>query len=900
MMSLALIILESLYLWPLAAGVGVLLTVGLMWLYPPQIRGSGWGGRLTLGLRWAAMAALTVALLKPVALRTGAAGEGGGVDVLVDCSKSMGVVDAARTPAQRVSLAAALGRLPEGARSEVPPTVAAHVARLESLWRKLSAAQSDLDFARVTGRSVAERQGALRAAADEYTAEARRLSAMSNSVPVGMKLRAQLEQLGALADVEPRRWGERAAIVRTLRDLSQDFQAAEDARLYESDPVVRAACDEAARLSRLDLAEAALSRPNGLADQLGARGPVTVYALGAELRRVSAAAGAAGADGLHLNAEGRGSDLTAAVGAAVAGAAGRPVRAVVLISDGRQVGGRADLTSPIRPSGVPVYTVGVAAPALMDAWISRVSMPPEAFAGETIEGEVEVRCVGVAEAPRQITITAASGRQTLRLQPRASPDGKPSATDYLARFALPIDPPGGAAAERVTFAIDHVPGEASAENDRVERWLKVSSATPRVAAFTAAPSWDFQYLQASLERRRWLQLDARVLDPTRPRLPLTPQQIRANDVVILHDVPVDALDVNQWDAVSRMVNDGGGSLIVIAGTQTSVADWSRRPAAAALLPFHDVRPTWKQWPGELPAFRFAPSLLGDRLGMRPFDGAESARHWAELPGVYRFLQIPDKNLYGNVSKLLVETEGGTAVVTERPINLGHAYFVGIDETWRWRTRSGERESERFWRQLVRQAAGEPYAASRGGVALDVDRVACEPTDTVKVKARVRGLPDAARGAAPKGLTLAVRRDGSTVRTIELEPAPGGRFVGTVLPLPQGDYVLQVVGGPRRGRGAAAGADSAGVSVPLHVAASDESEMRDLSGDPHLLERLAKSAGGEYLPIDNVGRLPDALAALHDADSRLVRKPLYSSPLLYGFVLACLSGEWAMRKRLGLA
>src|SRR6266481_4997269 len=104
MTALSLIILESLYLWPLALGVGVLLTVGLMWLYPPQIRGSGWGGRLALGLRWAAMAALTLALLKPVVLRSGGAGDIGGVDVLIDCSKSMGVVDTARTPAQRVSL----------------------------------------------------------------------------------------------------------------------------------------------------------------------------------------------------------------------------------------------------------------------------------------------------------------------------------------------------------------------------------------------------------------------------------------------------------------------------------------------------------------------------------------------------------------------------------------------------------------------------------------------------------------------------------------------------------------------------------------------------------------------------------------------------------------------------
>ena len=101
-------------------------------------------------------------------------------------------------------------------------------------------------------------------------------------------------------------------------------------------------------------------------------------------------------------------------------------------------------------------------------------------------------------------------------------------------------------------------------------------------------------------------------------------------------------------------------------------------------------------------------------------GVKPPRRWQELPGLYRYLQIPDANLYPDVRRLLVETESHSPVLTERRMGAGRALFLGLNETWRWRLRSGEREADQFWRQLVRYAAGEPYAASSGPLSLDVD------------------------------------------------------------------------------------------------------------------------------------------------------------------------------------
>src|SRR5947208_3514119 len=133
MKCLASIILEAGYLWPVALGLCAVATVVMAWLYGPQVRGGGWGVWVTVGLRWLALMALSAALLRPVVFQTGGSAPGGGVEILLDCSKSMGVVDTGRTIPQQVALAAALGRIHEGVRPDVGAGISQQIRQVESL-----------------------------------------------------------------------------------------------------------------------------------------------------------------------------------------------------------------------------------------------------------------------------------------------------------------------------------------------------------------------------------------------------------------------------------------------------------------------------------------------------------------------------------------------------------------------------------------------------------------------------------------------------------------------------------------------------------------------------------------------------------------------------------------------
>lgn len=888
----ALLVFESPQLVPVAIALGIVLTAAVLWLYARQAQSTGptgWGSAL---LRWTAVAALVFSILKPVILTPKTGEQWGAVVILLDRSRSMGVVDSGRSPAELVALGAALGVLPPAARSDAAERLVLDLDRLQSRLDEVVSAQSDLEYARISGRGIADRQAKLRQASARYADAAGPILAQeprfARSGPVQQALR-DLRAVPGANGKDP--WGNAARVIRQAHDAAQKDQAASDELLYRSNDRVRRACDALAKRSRLQLVEDAVLRPTaGLVDRLKDSMPVVGMVFDGSVAPVDLLSDGKPLSTLQLAATASESDLSGAVGSAVAALSGRPIRAVVLLSDGRQVGGRGDLTSGLRPSGVPVFTVGVAPSQVPDASIWNVSLPPTAFAGESIEAQVEVRHTGGIKPPAEIRLKTGAREFVARLTPRAEARARQSTARVTLNAAS--DEPQSAA-QRILFTLPRSDGEVSLENNTVERWLKVSGDKVRVAVCTAAPSWDFQYLRGTLSRAPWVQLESQVLDPVHPRLGLSPQQILDQDVLVLSDLPASSLDFNQWAAVDRMVRQRGGSVILVPGAAHPISEYLEQPTAASLLlPFSDAKPTWKEWPGEQPAFHFVPTSLGERTALGLGEPHEPVgRVWQDLPGVFHYLQIPDHSLRPGVQKLLLESESGSAVLTEQRQGGGQVLFLGLNETWRWRLKTGERDADRFWRQLVRYAAGEPYAASRGPIALDVSRMSIEPGNPLYVRARVRGATAPAENA--RSCELDIIRQQRVVSRRQLERVGLGQFAGELRDLPEGNCVLQL-------RGTDAGGAEVVVRVPVHVAASFETEMRDISGDPNRLAKIARASGGQYLPLDQVDRLPERLAALRETESRFLRRPLWNSPYLFAFVFACLCGEWALRKRVGLA
>jgi hypothetical protein len=879
-------------LWPLAIVAAALMLAAVVWLYPSQLKFVSWPWRGLLPLlRTAAVLALAASVLKPVAVRPVPAGERGTLVLLVDRSRSMSVVDNARTPAQLVALSDALGKLPPGVRGDAATTLAAGVGRLRTLAADVKGAQDDLDYARFSGREIESRQSRLRQAVDRYGQTASSLVEKVPSTPEAAGLKKLLAEL-ALPPAPDARDGWRGQVPQKIAQAAAavtQFQSGADDRLYQSNPQVRQACDAAAKLSRFALVEQALLRPGGLVARADPEATLEGFGVTDDITALALIKDGQPATSLGASPDGPGSNLTADIARAVAG---RQVRAVVLFSDGRQSGGDPTVVSGLTPNGVPVFTVSAAATAPpRDLSFADVQIPESVYAGQSIAIKATLRHQGFDGA--KVEVHCKVGDQPEQTRALTIHDGQPAAADFTAKMSAP-------GVQHVVLSFPKIEGEATADNNRAERRVKVVPERMKVLLVAGSPTWDFRYVRNALSRSSEFQLREAVLDPGNPKLPLRGRDITGQDVVVLFDVPVQALDGEQWEQVDRVAAVMGGSVIVVSGDPRALSDYPLQAKAFALLPYTlRYKPASRVWPGEEPAFHFLPAPRAEGIDALNFPGdsdASAPRRWQQLPGVFRFLQLPDPHDPNNwnpaAQPLLVEEESRLPVLTEMRKEAGRVFFLGLDETWRWRYRVGERDQDHFWLGLISYASESPYFAHAGPLALDVDKVSALPGEIVRVRARA--TDDRAGFAASH--ELQVIHDKRLILSRSWSPSgpEGSGRLATSVALPAGDYTL------RWAIPAADGQPAHTAQMPLHVAATDEAEMANLAGDEGMLHKLADASGGEFFTLDQVNRLPERLAAVGASRSRYAELSLWDSPYLFVLVLGCLGAEWALRKRVGLA
>lgn len=882
---------RSTELWAFCLLLLVVLGLGIAVLYAPQLRtvDRRWQWLLPT-LRGLALAALAASVLRPVVTRVKTADEQGAVVVLLDRSLSMSATDrvlpenaAERGPvlSQLVELADLLGKLPESVRSKAVAGVSEEVRKLESLADDIVRMRSELDYASLSGRGPQEAQRRLDQAVGDFLEAAK--TAEQTAKRIGSR-KAVVDRLTELARPPKKRdeWiGRlRAAVGETRREIDRS-QAVVDEELYQSNPQVRWICDDLSRMSRFDLSWEVLAGNKGLLLRLDKKTRVLGYAAGQQVSPITMNPGG----DLPLRPDEASSDIMGSLRRAMQQVGREPVQAVVLFSDGQPVGSQAAIPSGLLPAGVPVFGVYAASPRVRDLAIERVEMPRAVYAGETMTVRVFVRSqrMDVSTIKGEVRVWTDDGSMVAQ-KLRANSTRR---IIEPVEVKLRLDKPG---IQRVTVNLPLQEGEASTTNNQVEQRVKVLSQRLKVLVVAGSGAWDYRYLRDALARSTSVELREAVATPEHAILTMSPETILEQDVVILHDVAKEALTLEQWDAIGQLISHHGGSVILVPGLSLGYERFADH-VMRDLLPYDPaaVWPMWRTWPGDTPQYRAA--VTQELEALRLDDGPDLG--WDRLPGFYRYLAIPE--LKSNAKVLLVERGLDAPLLTESRLGRGRVFFLGMSETWRWRQKTGGQDQDRFWLQLVRYAADEPYAASNGSLAVDVDNVAAEPGQTIRVRARVT----LTRGdwGPPSQLEMSILRDGELVRTGVLDAAANGlegRYVGTISDLPVGEYELRVA--------APFSADAEDeVTLPIRIWANPLAEMTNLDGDREAFEkRLTEISGGKCINLEQIGMLPQLLAEARQRQSSVSELELWSSGYLFVFVLSCLTAEWAMRKRLGLA
>jgi hypothetical protein len=305
---------------------------------------------------------------------------------------------------------------------------------------------------------------------------------------------------------------------------------------------------------------------------------------------------------------------------------------------------------------------------------------------------------------------------------------------------------------------------------------------------------------------------------------------------------------------------------------------------------------------------------GERESMLQFETSsrlDNERVWTNLPGhtwgIFGEVK-PNATVFvtadmGQGGNLTLEDERQNAVIVHQYLGTGQVLWIGIDSTWRWRHRVGDKYHHRFWGQLGRWATRNKASAGNEVVRFGLQRNEIEFGEDAIIQARwtqkfLLQNPNLRAKAAifRKQIDEAgnTKFESRPFSTLDLEPTRTGSLLheARAVTLPPGEYKVKLE---------APGAEFNGqeVSTTFYINEKPTLELSDLSANRKLLQQLADASDGYLYFPDTLSTLPDRLVPPEYRSKRREEIELWDNwPILILF-FALLTIEWVVRKLNGL-
>jgi hypothetical protein len=503
--------------------------------------------------------------------------------------------------------------------------------------------------------------------------------------------------------------------------------------------------------------------------------------------------------------------------------------------------------------------------------------------------------------------------------------------------------------------VAEMPDEAVKENNRLGARVAVKKDKLAVLVVEDMPRWEYRHLVAYLSRDQRVKLQTVLLQPARVENVGRPTPVRASpsnegveaqllpqraadwagfDLVVLGDVPREALNEQDQQNLAAAVRDRGLTLMMIAGP----FNMPQRFAGTALEGLVPVELTGEWPPGEMArhlknGFRPAvtPEGRASVLGQFTIDEQANGATWASLPAWYWHSALTVAKRSANVVWTIGESAAQTpsqpraearAPATEPPsdpsrdnallctmsVGMGRVMYLASDSTWRMRQVAGANAHERFWGQVVRFVVDQELPAGTKWLRYGTDKARYVAGEPVVVTARLLGEDAAARrGESLKVVARSAERTVAEAELAELPDAPG-YYRATLGGLPAGSAVLSLQG---KAADELLAKDPAVPQKELNIDVQSQLsvEQRNVNADRAALQRVAEAAGGVSLD----GAYADVVAAhvpkLNYQTERVEQAGLFTAPgeryarlshwAFLGAFVVLAAAEWIIRKSAGL-
>jgi hypothetical protein len=601
-----------------------------------------------------------------------------------------------------------------------------------------------------------------------------------------------------------------------------------------------------------------------------------------------------------------------------------PLAGVVVVTDGAD-GDPAALERSalaLRARGAPLFTVGVGAErARRDLEVARVEAPRSALKGASVAVDVVVAHTGFGGRTVPLVVED-GGRVVARRDVRLPDEG---ATPV--RIQLPAAEAG---ARQLAVRLVPQDGEASIENNQRELLMRVADRERRVLYFEGEPRYELKFVRravaddanlrvVALQRTaeaKYLRLGVRDSLDLVSGFPTTREELFSYQAVILGSVEASAFTPDQLRMLADFVSERGGGLLMLGGRRGLAEGGYAGTALADVIPVV-LEPAPGAEDAPVTELAVRPTVAGaaqPALQLGP-DARASAERWRTLPpltavNLVRRAKPGATVLLTGVPSAAPGAAAGTqagparVVLAAQRFGRGRAAAFAVQDSWLWQMHATvsvtDLSHELFWRQLLRWLVSEvPDAVS---ATASLDRPA--PDEAVVIRAEVRDSAFVAANGARVVARVRAPSGAETELPLEWGVERDGEYRGSFTPTERGVHELRVTAaGAASGAAGTVGAVARdlGAAEPVAIDVADaRDEYFGASMRAPLLRRLAAETGGRFYTPATVDALPEELRYTASGVTVTERRELWDMPAIFLTLGALLAGEWAYRRRRGLA
>ena len=584
--------------------------------------------------------------------------------------------------------------------------------------------------------------------------------------------------------------------------------------------------------------------------------------------------------------------------------AGLPLAGLVVVSDGADTTD-AELTDALlalKASTIPVFTVGVGQEVLeRDVQIDRVSTPRSALKGTSLMIDVVVTQTGYAGESVMLDVED-DGRIVGSQEVKLPLDGEPAAVRV--RFTA-----SDAGPRVFKFRIAPREGELVTQNNQREALIEISDGTEKILYFEGEPRPEMKFLRravgedknlqiTTLQRtadNKYMRLDVDNADELIAGFPRTREELFAYRGIILGSVEAGAFTGDQLRMIGEFVERRGGGLLMLGGERAfSEGGYAGTPVADA-LPVTLERLAREPGQGAISRVRVRPTRAGEGHALAQIAATEAAslKRWNELPTLISVNTV--KALKPGATVLLSGTDERRRtqpVLAYQRYGRGKAIAFTVKDSWQWQMHHTmpleDMTHENFWRQLLRWLIdGVPGAVE---VHTSAERVEAGEQVTVladvvdKAFVELNDAKVVATVNTPSGKAVEVPMQWTGERN--------GQYRGAYVADEQGLYAATVEATREDGR--------VGNGAANMRAAPGDAEYFDPTMHAARLQRIAEETGGRFYKSDAVSTLPEDLKYAGRGVTTVEERDIWDMPILLLALLGLVCGEWAYRRRVGMA